>query len=142
MNFIVCDRRSIEKGIVVKTPYIVISIYDPEKPKPRIPKRLGLNGVFYAAFHDSEPDDEMPLPPNVVLMTEKQAKAIWSFVRQHWVEIGAIICHCEQGMSRSPAVVIALAESLGSDARKLKSNSNPNQHVYCLMRQAIEEDMC
>jgi predicted protein tyrosine phosphatase len=140
MQFFVTDRQSIQKGIVVRTPYIVISIYDPDKPRPGIPRRTGMKGVFYVAFHDAEPDDEMSLPPNIVLMSLRQAKDIWAFVRKHQAEVGTVVCHCEQGMSRSPAVAVALAEAFGSSTQKIESNSNPNRYVYGLMRKAIEED--
>jgi hypothetical protein len=58
MNFIVCDRRSIEAGIVVRTPYIIVSIYTPTMPKPIVPRRWGLKGVLYVSFDDAEPPSQ------------------------------------------------------------------------------------
>jgi predicted protein tyrosine phosphatase len=139
MNLIVTDRHFIEAGIVVRTPYIVISIYTPGTRKAIIPRRSGLKAVFYTAFHDAEPAEGLRLPPEIVLMTPEQAEAIWAFVRQHEAQIGSIVCHCEQGMSRSPAVALGLAEAYGSDTRKIGAESHPNQFVYRLMCQAIAE---
>jgi predicted protein tyrosine phosphatase len=138
MKFIVTDRRSIEAGIVVRTPYIVVSIYTPGRPKPAIPRRCGLKGIFFTSFHDAEPDGEMSLPADIVLMTREQAMAIWKFVKRHQNQVGSIVCHCEQGISRSPAVAIALAEAFGSDTSKIKAHTHPNQHVYRLMCRAIK----
>ena len=138
MKFIVTDRRSIEAGIVVRTPYIIVSIYTPDRPRPEIPRRCGLKGVLFTSFHDAEPDGGLALPADIVLMTREQAREIWKFVKRHQNQIGSIVCHCEQGISRSPAVAIALAEAFGSDTRKIKAHTHPNQHVYRLMCQAIK----
>ena len=138
MQFIVTDRRSIEAGIVVRTPYIIVSIYSPGRPKPAIPRRVGLKAVFYTSFHDAEPGSKLRLPEKVVVMTREQAREIWTFVKRHQNQIGSIVCHCEQGISRSPAVAIALAEAFGSDTRKIKAHTHPNQHVYRLMCRAIK----
>ena len=139
MKLIVTDRRFIESGIVVRTPYIIVSIYTPGRPKPAIPRRVGLKSVFYTSFHDAEPgDDDFRIPDDIVLMTRDQARAIWKFVKRYQSQVGSIVCHCEQGISRSPAVAIALAEAFGSDTKEIKAHAHPNQHVYRLMCQAIK----
>ena len=137
MEFMVTDRQSIEAGIVVRTPYIIVSIYTPNRPKPVIPRRLGLKAVFYTSFHDAEPAEGFSLPPDIVLMTRDQAEAIWRFVRRHCSQVETIVCHCEQGISRSPAVVKALAEMFASDVTDIMAHCHPNQYVYELMCQAI-----
>jgi predicted protein tyrosine phosphatase len=139
MKIIVTDRRSIEAGIVVRTPYIIVSIYTPTRPRPEIPRRCGLKAVHYTSFHDVEPTEELSLAPDIVLMTPKHAKAIWRFVKRHHKTVGTIVCHCEQGFSRSPAVALALAKVLGSDVAKIRAHTYPNRHVYRLMCQAIKK---
>jgi predicted protein tyrosine phosphatase len=139
MKLIVTDRRSIESGIVVHSPYVVVSIYTPGRPQPEIPRRCGLKAVSFTSFHDAEPVEDLSLPADIVLMTLDQAKAIWKFVKRHENEIGSIVCQCEQGISRSPAVAIALAGVYGSDVTEILSHSHPNQFVYGLMCQAIAE---
>jgi predicted protein tyrosine phosphatase len=136
MKIMVTDRHSIESGVVVRTPYIVVSIRDPGTPKPRIPRTSGLKAVLHLAFHDAEPAKGFKTPSKIVFMRPAQAKAIWRFVKRHKDAVGSVVCHCEQGMSRSPAVALALAEALGSSAKKIRANYQPNQYVYDLMRAA------
>ena len=78
------------------------------------------------------------LPKDIVLMTREQARAIWQFVKRHQSRVSSIVCHCEQGVSRSPAVALALAEAFGSDTAKIKVHTHPNQYVYRLMCRAIK----
>lgn len=133
LNFIVSDRASIEEGIIVRSSYVVISIRDPDKKKARIPKQSGLKDVLYLAFHDAEPAANMKLADGIVLMTERQAREVWDFVRRHEGSVGAIVVHCEQGMSRSPAVAAALCQNYGGDHRHFFRDHQPNMFVYRLM---------
>ena len=104
MKFIVTDRRSIERGLVVRTPYIVISVRDPGTRKPRIRQVAGLRGVLYLSFHDAEPSDSLRLPDDIILMTPADAEMIWEFVYLWHDEIGTIVSCCNQGLRRSPAI--------------------------------------
>lgn len=133
MELIVTDRASIEAGIVVRGRYVVISIHDPDKPRPKIPNRLGLVDILYLAFHDAEPTDDPSLPANIQLMTADHARQIWDFVQRHIEDIDVVVCHCEQGMSRSPAVAAALAEFLGQSSERFYLEFQPNEYVYQLI---------
>jgi predicted protein tyrosine phosphatase len=137
MQFIVEGRQGVERGIVVRVPYIVISIHDPGKRPARIRRTAGLRGILYLSFHDAEPTTSMRLPDSIKLMTAADAERIWGFVQEHLPEIGAIVCHCEQGMSRSPAVAAALAEALGEDPAPIERWTQPNQTVYQLLKSTI-----
>lgn len=137
MKFLVYDRKSVERGIVVRTAYVLISIRDPDRPPVRTRRPPGLLDVLSLAFHDAEPIDDFPLPAEVRLMQSSDATRIWQLVRKYRDQIGTIICHCEQGMSRSPAVALALAEALDGDADAILAESQPNQYVYDLMRETI-----
>ena len=137
MQFIVHDRRSVERGIVVRTPYVLVSIRDPDKPPVRARRAAGLRDVLFLAFHDAEPVRGWRLPPEIRLMQPLDAVRIWEFVQRHRDGIGTIVCHCEQGMSRSPAVALALAEALDGDAEAILAESQPNQYVYNLLRDTI-----
>lgn len=141
MQFLVFDRRSIERGIVVRTVYALISIRDPDKPAVRPRQSAALRGVLFLAFHDAEPTRtrKQSLPPGICLMQPDHAAEIWDFVRAHRDKVGTIVCHCEQGMSRSPAVAIALAEAFGGDAEAIRAESQPNVYVYQLMQSAITQ---
>ena len=133
MIFIVTDRDSIEHGILVPSAYVVISIYDPDKRRARIPKQSGLRDVLYLAFHDAEPSETLALPKDIVLMTEDQARQVWKFVRQWEGRVGSIVVHCEQGMSRSPAVAAAICRAFGGDHQYFFREYQPNQYVFRLV---------
>jgi predicted protein tyrosine phosphatase len=133
VKFKVTDRYSIERGIRVRTSYVVISIRDPGKPKPRIPKPSGFRAVLYLAFHDAEPSETLALPENIVLMTKGQARKVWKFVRRWEGQVGSIVVHCEQGMSRSPAVAAAICRALGGDHQYFFDEYQPNQYIFQLM---------
>ena len=133
MQFIVSDRASIEEGILVRSSYVLISIRDPDSRIVRVPKQPGLRDVLQLAFHDAEPASSMTLPKSVTLMTEEQVIQIWSFVEKWKNEVGTIVVHCEQGMSRSPAVAAALCKRLGGDESKFFEAYQPNSFVYEIM---------
>lgn len=141
MKLIVTDRASIERGIVVRSSYVVLSIHDPDKPPPRIPSRVGMQDILTLSFHDAEPVERLALPKNVVLMTAEHANAIWEFVQLHREHVGAIVCHCEQGMSRSPAVAAALSEALGEDPARFLAEYQPNRYVYEMVLRAVRHNV-
>ncbi len=132
MEFIVASRHEAECGIAVRCPYAVISITDPHTRRPRIPKSVMLRGVLFLKFHDAEDQAN----GDVILMTHRQARQIWRFIRQHSHEIGALIVHCEQGTSRSPAVAAAVCKMLGGDPAPFFADYSPNQYVYDLVLSA------
>ena len=133
MRFIVASRGEIERGIVVRTPYAVVSITDPDNPRARIPKSAGFRGVLHVQFHDAVPVDGEVLPQDIVLMTTEHAEKIWRFVARHQDQVGTIVVHCEQGMSRSPAVAAALADRLGGNSVRFFREYQPNEYIYGLM---------
>lgn len=136
MEIIVSDRESVEAGIVVRSSYVVVSIHDPDRPKARIRKQSGVRAVLHVAFHDAEPVASMTLPSGVRLMSVDDAVAIWDFVNRHRDDVGAVVVHCEQGMSRSPAVAAAVARGWGLDESRFWKRHQPNRYVYDLMLRA------
>ena len=137
MQFLVCDRRTIEAGIIVRSAYVLISIRDPDKPPVQIRHSAGLRDILSLEFHDAEPIEGSQLPDRIRLMQAGDAERIWEFVQRYRDQVGAIVCHCEQGMSRSPAIAIALAEALGGDADRIRAEFQPNQYIYELLRDTI-----
>ena len=135
--FLISDHQTVESGIIVKTPYIVISIRDPGSPRPLLRRPPAFVDALFLEFHDAEPSGGMLLPNSIRLMSRQDAEKIWEFVRAHLGRAGTIVCHCEQGMSRSPAVALALAESLGGNTDEILADGQPNQYVYRMMREAI-----
>ncbi len=129
----VSDRRTVERGLAMRRPFILISIRDPDKPPVRIrPHRL-CQAALELAFHDAEPVAGFTPARSITYMTEDHARAIWQFVREHEGKYTAIVVHCEQGMSRSPAVAAGLAKGLGIDSKVFWREYQPNQFVYQLV---------
>lgn len=138
MKIFVTDRRSIERGFLVKSTYALISIRDPDATKARIPKASGLRATLHLAFHDSEPEASMELPAEIVIPTEEHARQIWQFVDEHKNSVGAFVVHCHQGMSRSPAVAAAIAVYLGLSDRRFWEEHSPNQYLNDLMMKTMQ----
>ncbi|MBI1338458.1 MAG: hypothetical protein GC164_16065 [Phycisphaera sp.] len=133
IKIMVSDRESVERGLPMREPYVLISIRDPYRRPVRIrPHRL-CQAVLELAFHDAEPVAGFEPIEEIVYMSEDQARAIWKFVREHVGRYTAIVVHCEQGMSRSPAVAAALAVGLGVNGREFWEEYQPNTFVFRLM---------
>jgi predicted protein tyrosine phosphatase len=132
MNCIVHDRRSFEQGILVRSSYILISTRDPDKRKVRVPKQTGLREMLHLAFHDAEPTGNMVLPEKITLMTQEQAWQVWAFVRKWEKEDEAVAVHCEQGMTRSPAVAAGICKGLGGNEAEYFNTYQPHLYVYGL----------
>jgi len=129
----VTDRESVEGGLLVREPYVLISIRDPGKRQVRVPKRPLCRAILELAFHDAEPVAGFTPTDPITYMTEKHAHRIWRFVREHQAGCQAIVVQCEQGMSRSPAVAAALAAGLGLDDTRFWRDYQPNRYIYGLV---------
>lgn len=71
-------------------------------------------------------------------LTEAQAAEIVSFVRRIRNEADVLLVHCVAGVSRSPAVGMAIAEALGIEDLEIASqDAIPNRHVLTLVRKAF-----
>jgi len=130
MDFIPVSREEIERGIIVRTAYVVVSISDPGTRRPRIKRPAGFRDVLYLQFHDAVPMSGFTQPDDIVLMTSDQARQIWDFVLSYEGRVETVVVHCEQGMSRSPAVAAALADYFGG---QFFLEYQPNEYVYELM---------
>ncbi len=137
MQIIVTDRESIERGLLVRSSYALISIRDPARGKARVPRCTALRGVLHLAFDDAEPTDGFQLPPEIKLMNRRHAQAIWRFVDKHRDTVGTFVVHCHQGMSRSPAVAAAVARYLGVDEKDFWEQYTPNPFVYRLLQETM-----
>ncbi len=73
-------------------------------------------------------------------MTPDHADRVWRFVRKHESQVGTIVVHCEQGMSRSPAVAATLCKGKGGDDARFWRQYQPNPYVYRLVMDASEEE--
>ena len=138
MEIRVCDRKEIERGILIRSDYVVISIRDPGKRRAKVKKQAGLRDTLYLAFNDTEPCELPQTPPEIQPMTPAQADRVCKFVRRHKSDVGSIVVHCEQGMSRSPAVAAAICDALGVNPKRFWQLYTPNHHVYHTVADAFE----
>ena len=134
-NLIVVSRQEIEAGIIVQSAYVVISITDPGSHPAKIKKSAGLREALRLQFHDAIPlKGYFKLPPEVVLMTEDHARSIWDFIDQWKGAVETIVVHCEQGMSRSPAIAAAICQSVRRGQQAVLSRVLcTNRYVYDLL---------
>ena len=138
MELHVFSREEIERGILIRTSYVVISISDPRKKRAKVKPQSGLRDVLFLAFHDAEPSNNFVLPPHIKLITPAQADQIRDFVHKHAATVGTIVVHCHQGMSRSPAVAAAISEALGLDSRRFHKRYAPNAYVHRVVADAFK----
>lgn len=133
MHFVIEGREEIEAGVPVRTSYVIISITDPGKRPARIPRATGFWDILRLQFHDAVPVTGFTLPSEIVLMNEDHAKATWQFVQRWCNEVETIVVHCEQGISRSPAVAAAICKVLGDENVRFFGEYMPNRYIYNLL---------
>ena len=138
MKFHVTDRYTIEAGLPISEPCIIISIRSPGMPEPQIVQPENCRGIHYAVFHDAEPADVPESPWEVKLMTPCQAEDIVRFFNQHRPHVELTVVHCEAGWSRSPAVAAALARSCDQEDSFYFENYQPNAYVHTLVTEATK----
>jgi predicted protein tyrosine phosphatase len=66
-------------------------------------------------------------------MNSEQAKQILEFVKKNLSKVELIVCQCEQGMSRSPAIAAALSRILQNEDEYFLKNFWANRWVYDLL---------
>lgn len=66
----------------------------------------------------------------MMLFNQEDAKQILTFVNENINKIEAIICHCDAGLSRSPAMAGALSKILINEDDYFFKNYYPNMLVY------------
>jgi predicted protein tyrosine phosphatase len=130
------SRGDVEQGVRIREPYLLISVRDVGAPMPRLPYHGLRRETLSLAFDDAEPTASFQLPVSVRPMTREHAGSIWSFVLRHAGEVETIVAHCEQGMSRSPAIAAGLLIGIGQDADFILRNFQPNNYVLQLMLEA------
>lgn len=132
MQVRVYGRAEIEKGIVIPGSYSVISIRDPGTRVPRIRRSAGFRAAIYLEFHDAIPAAAAFGSP-LRLMCDADAQLIWNFVREQANRVDYLVVHCEQGMSRSPAVAAAICSRWGGDPSRFFREYALNRYVYDLL---------
>lgn len=122
----------------MREPYILISIRDPDKRPVRIRHCSLCKGFLELVFHDAEPVEGFVPTDPIIYMTDTDARTIWRFLYKYEGDYEVIVVHCEQGMSRSPAIAAALATVLTPADQQYLQTSQPNRYVYECMLSASE----
>ena len=135
-QFLVLSRAEI-KCFTAELPYLVISVTDPEQPAAKIAESPYLRGILRLKFHDigkpSRIAEQFAANTTDISMSEKDACEILSFVAEHLSGVKLIVCHCEQGVSRSAATAAALSRILQNEDDFFLQNYWPNRWVYDLL---------
>ncbi|MDQ4122971.1 MAG: hypothetical protein M3209_16155 [Acidobacteriota bacterium] len=137
VQFLVLSRVDIQ-SFTAEIPYLVISVTDPDKPEAEIAEAPFLYAVLRMKFHDvGKParqfESDVISTACDVSMTEADARQILSFVGEHLAKIKLIVCHCEQGVSRSAAIAAALSRILQKEDEFFFNHYWVNRWVYNLL---------
>lgn len=137
-DFYVYSRQGLAAARPHEVPHIVISITSSVDDVARLPENTRCRGTLRLAFPDAAVASEVHAEG--VLFSREQALDVWRFVRQHLDGIERIVVHCDAGMSRSPALAAALSKILaGDDAQFFGGRYRPNERVYRMVLDAVEE---
>lgn len=156
LRFIVTSRRCVRHRISeAGQPCSVISVSEPPPVMEpvRFPPQFHLRDVLRLTFCDLDPinhpnadfDAEAGnygVPWRDLLMTNAHALQIWNFLAN--VKEKLLIIHCYAGISRSPSIAMAVADSLDIPRTSIIWNEDldpaqhpPNRHVYNCVRRAF-----
>ena len=110
-----------DKGFMsgIDVPFSCISIVSPEYPKYEIAKSYYCRDVLYLRFHDERADGSV-----TAIYDVQKVKGIDDSDARKIIEFGLknkehknFMIHCEAGLSKSPAVALALSEILNIDKK-------------------------
>ena len=140
MEFFVYSRQGVEAVPPFDVPHVFISITTPgdRKGLAKLPESAMTLGVLRLSFHDLDliADDvlkamEEDEGEKYTLFGDSDADKIVEFITKHRGQLGAVIVHCDAGVSRSPAVAASIAKTFGkSDDSFFFKRYHPNRRVY------------
>ena len=135
-QFLVLSRAEVET-FAAETPYLVVSVTDPEQPEATLVESPFLRATLRMKFHDiakpSRIAAQFATNSTDIYITEADAERILSFVGEHLAEVKLIVCHCEQGISRSAAIAAALSRILQNEDEFFFRHYWANRYVYDLL---------
>ncbi len=133
MRLVVAGRPAMRR-ITPNVPYVVVSISDPGAPEAVLAESPLRLGVLRLSFFDATADDA-----RFRGATPEDAVRIVEFVARYREAADLIVCQCEAGLSRSPAVAAALSRWLNGHDEEFHRRYQLNLTVYRLVRRAAEE---
>jgi len=118
MEFMVINRQMAQDGAYKKLiqPFVMVSIYSPELGEAILPEYSQLSAVLRIKCHDVDYNEAGEITAQrgfsdydeIIKFNENMAVDIINFVSEHAPK--NIVVHCDAGLSRSPAVAMALSE--------------------------------
>lgn len=130
MEVFVYSRAAIERVPAHEVPHLVVSITSSADDVARIPTSEHTREVVRLVFLDVGAGS-----PGA--MTDADAVRILDAVERVASRIDRLVVHCDAGVSRSPAVALALARHLGLDTTELERRfPRANAHVLETMTRA------
>ena len=136
LQFIISNDQAIQKYNIAEK-HILISITSPGYEHPKLPELKSRVGLLQIKFHDID-KTIISKGKTYPVFTKEQAKTIIAFFNYHKSEIHTVICQCEVGVCRSPAVAAALAKGMGQSDDKFFKYYCPNMFVYRLLLNTIK----
>lgn len=113
---------------------VCVSITDPDHPDVRLSERFA--AVLRLRFSDI--DQETGLPEHT-LFNRSHARALLDFLAR-WSHVDTVVVHCRAGLSRSPAIAIAIAELNSLPVAQLeKEHPLWNRHVRTTLVATAQE---
>lgn len=128
----------------IDVPFVIISIASPELETYRIPSNSHCKDILYLRFHDILNNGNIrslnEVGDKIVPINKEHIKKILDFAKKYNY-IKDWLLHCEAGMSRSPAVALALSEIMnGKDGYEIYVKTlYPKIHNNIKVRKAILE---
>lgn len=127
LEVFVYSRAAIERVAPHDVPHVIVSITSSEHDVARLPINPQCRGVLRLSFLDVQQDDRDAFTP-------QHAALVWKLVDAH-PDVNRLLAHCDAGISRSPAVAIAVLEARGGDTRPLFARYMPNLRVLRMLRE-------
>ncbi len=121
-------------------PYAVISFVDSwhGRRPTRIQHPPTLLGRIVVRADDCEPGANLTNLPDLIALSEKDARRVARFVRRLAPQIETLLIHCRHGLGRSPGAAIAVARAYGLPRKGLAAWPRwPNPHVRRLLARAL-----
>ncbi len=145
MYFIVLNKDFVSRPAIhddIKVPYLVISISSHEESFATIPSNEHCLDKIFLKFDDQSYQTQKTFAYYEGVahpMKDDDAIKLLKFVLLYKDKINDIIVHCEAGISRSPAIALALSEILNGkeDPEKYIQSMNGLKHANLLVRDLI-----
>ncbi len=128
MEVFVYSRAAVERVAPHDVPHLIVSITSASNDVARLPIGPESRGVLRLTFLDVDGDDPDAFMP-------QHADLIWQLV-DAYPDVHRLVVHCDAGVSRSPAVAVAVLEDRGGDPMPLFDRYMPNMRVLRLLREA------